>query len=308
MSEGTMIIEVLADADSVARKAAAIVAAEAQAAVAERGRFVAAVSGGHTPWLMLRALAGERAPWESMHIFQVDERVAPTGHPARNLTGLRESLLEHAPLRPEHVHAMPVESPDLGAAAAQYGLTLRRIAGSPPVLDLVHLGLGPDGHTASLVPGDPVLEISISVRQLRNTASPSDASPARRRCSTSFIWASGPMATLPPWCPEIRSSRSRSRCGSCAIRPHPPTHRRLAAGARPRSSGPRARWPHCLPGARRSGPRDRRRGCCGDRCLPGKASDDVDLSGARSCATRPLAGHRERKSANDRALARRRSV
>jgi len=160
MSEGTMIIEVLADADSVARKAAAIVAAEAQAAVAERGRFVAAVSGGHTPWLMLRALAGERAPWESLHIFQVDERVAPTGHPARNLTGLRESLLEHAPLRPEHVHAMPVESPDLGAAAAQYGLTLRRIAGSPPVLDLVHLGLGPDGHTASLVPGDPVLEIA----------------------------------------------------------------------------------------------------------------------------------------------------
>jgi 6-phosphogluconolactonase len=91
---------------------------------------------------------------------QVDERVAPAGHPDRNLTRLRESLLAHAPLRPERIHAMPVESSDLEAAAAQYGRTLREIAGSPPVLDLVHLGLGPDGHTASLVPGDPALGVT----------------------------------------------------------------------------------------------------------------------------------------------------
>ena len=119
-----------------------------------------AVSGGHTPWLMLRALAGEDVPWESVHVVQVDERVAPAGHPDRNLTHLRESLLEHAPLGPEQIHAMPVESPDLEAAATRYALTLREIAGSPPVLDLVHLGLGPDGHTASLVPGDPVVEVT----------------------------------------------------------------------------------------------------------------------------------------------------
>ena len=155
-----MKIEVYADAESVARKAAELVAAEARAAVANRGSFVMAVSGGHTPWLMLRELAQEEVPWNAVHVVQVDERVAPPGHADRNLTHLRESLLEHASLRPEQIHAMPVESPDLDAAAAQYAESLRRISGSPPVLDLVHLGLGPDGHTASLVPGDPVLEIN----------------------------------------------------------------------------------------------------------------------------------------------------
>jgi 6-phosphogluconolactonase len=154
-----MKIDVLADADAVAREGAAFIAAEARAAVAVRGRFAMAVSGGHTPWIMLRALAGEEIPWESVHVAQVDERVAPAGHADRNLTHLRESLLEHAPLRPDHIHAMPVEWADLQAAARQYALTLESISGSPPTLDLVHLGLGPDGHTASLVPGDPVLDV-----------------------------------------------------------------------------------------------------------------------------------------------------
>ncbi len=154
-----MKIEVYSNADAVAQKAAALVAAEARAAVAARGAFVMAVSGGHTPWQMLRALAGEDVPWDAVHVAQVDERVAPAGDPDRNLTHLRESLLEHAPLRPERIHAMPVESSDLEAACKEYALTLQAIAGSPPVLDLIHLGLGPDGHTASLVPGDAVLEI-----------------------------------------------------------------------------------------------------------------------------------------------------
>ena len=129
-------------------------------AVAARGRFVMAVSGGRTPWQMLRALAGEDVPWKDVHVVQVDERVAPAGDPDRNLTHLQESLLEHAPLRPDQIHAMPVESGDLDAAAAQYAAMLQQIAGMPPVLDLVHLGLGPDGHTASLVPGDPVLDVT----------------------------------------------------------------------------------------------------------------------------------------------------
>jgi 6-phosphogluconolactonase len=155
-----MKIEALADADSVARAGAALTAEEARAAVAARGRFVVAFSGGHTPWTMLRALADEKMPWPGVHLIQVDERVAPAGDPDRNLTHLRESLLAHCPLRPEQVHAMPVESADLEVASSRYAQTLRDVAGAPAVLDLVHLGLGPDGHTASLVPGDPVLDVA----------------------------------------------------------------------------------------------------------------------------------------------------
>ena len=155
-----MKFEVFDDADSVARNAAATIAADARSAIAARGRYAVAFSGGHTPWIMLRALANEDLPWEGVHIYQVDERVAPAGHPDRNLTHLQESLLQHVPLRPEHVHAMPVESTDLDSAADRYALALQEFAGLPPVLDLVHLGLGPDGHTASLVPGDRVLDIA----------------------------------------------------------------------------------------------------------------------------------------------------
>jgi 6-phosphogluconolactonase len=158
--EGAMQIEILPDADAVARRAAGFVAAEARAAVADRGRFVFAVSGGSTPWEMLRALAGEDVPWASVFVAQTDERVAPPGDPDRNLTHLADSLLSYAPLGSEQVLPMPVETPDLAAAAAAYGRSLEAVAGVPPVPDLVHLGLGADGHTASLVPGDPVLKVS----------------------------------------------------------------------------------------------------------------------------------------------------
>jgi 6-phosphogluconolactonase len=158
-----MKIEVFADADSVARKAAAIISAEARANVAAHGRFIVAFSGGHTQWLMLRALADKTVRWAGVHVAQVDERVAPAGDPDRNLTHLRASLFEHAPLRPEQICAMFVESLDLEAAAKSYAVTLTEIAGSPPVFDLVQLGLGPDGHTGSLVPGDPVLQVTDTV-------------------------------------------------------------------------------------------------------------------------------------------------
>jgi 6-phosphogluconolactonase len=154
-----MNIEVYADADTVAREAAKLIAKEARDAVATRGRFVIAVSGGKTPWIMLRDLAQEDVPWKGVHVVQVDERVAPEGDPDRNLTHLRESLVEHAPLRPDQIHAMPVESTNVEAACVRYAQTLAEMAGSPSVLDLVHLGIGPDGHTASLVPGDPVLDV-----------------------------------------------------------------------------------------------------------------------------------------------------
>ena len=155
-----MTLEVLPDPQSTAEHAAAIVAADARAAFAVRGKFAMAVSGGHTPWVMLRALANEDVPWPAVQVFQVDERVAPDGDPDRNLTHLHESLLAHAPIKREQIHAMPVTLPDLDAAAKQYSATLRDVLGTLPVLDLAHLGLGPDGHTASLVPGDPVLNIT----------------------------------------------------------------------------------------------------------------------------------------------------
>lgn len=149
----------LADADAVARCAAARVAEEARAAVAQRGRFAFAVSGGSTPWRMLRRLAEEDVPWPRVELFQVDERVAPDGDADRNWTHVRESLLERAPLPEAGAHAMPVGAADLEQAARDYAALLARIAGAPPILDLVHLGLGPDGHTASLVPDDAVLGI-----------------------------------------------------------------------------------------------------------------------------------------------------
>jgi 6-phosphogluconolactonase len=155
-----MQIEVFDDENALARRGSDLIAAQIREAAAVRDRFILAVSGGRNPWQMFRLLADEELPWEKVHIVQVDERAAPDGDPDRNFTHLRESLLAHAPLRPEQVHPMPVTEPDLDAAAASYARTLRTLAGSPPVLDLMHLGLGPDGHTASLVPGDSVLEVA----------------------------------------------------------------------------------------------------------------------------------------------------
>jgi len=143
-------LEVSPDPNAVAARAASYVAARARAAVSERGGFTFAVSGGHTPWAMFAELANEDVPWASVELFQVDERVAPDGDPDRNLTHLRESVGG----APAHVHAMPVSDADLDKAAAQYA------TGLPERFDLVHLGLGPDGHTASLVPGDPVLGVT----------------------------------------------------------------------------------------------------------------------------------------------------
>jgi 6-phosphogluconolactonase len=143
-------VEVLPDADAVAERGAELVAEQARAAIADHGHFTFAVSGGRTPWAMFAKLVG-KLPWEKVTIYQVDERVAPDGDPDRNLTQLRRSL---PPGAVADIRAMPVGAQDLEAAAADYARSL------PEHLDLVHLGLGPDGHTASLVPGDPVLDVT----------------------------------------------------------------------------------------------------------------------------------------------------
>jgi 6-phosphogluconolactonase len=143
-------LEVLRDAEAAALRGADLIAETAGEAIAARGSFALAASGGTEPWDMYRRLAEFEIEWKRVEVFQVDERVAPDGDPDRNLTHLLESLPEAAR---DRVRAMPVTDEDLEGAAARYAQHL------PDSLDLVHLGLGPDGHTASLVPGDPVLEV-----------------------------------------------------------------------------------------------------------------------------------------------------
>lgn len=142
---------VLPDPDAASRRAAEVVVAAGEDSIEARSEFMLALSGGRTPWAMIGLLGEmEGMPWEATRIFQVDERVAPPGDEARNLTHLVQMLsLDHqATLRP-----MPVTSRDLELSAAEYEVHV------PENIDLVHLGLGPDGHTASLVPNDSVLDV-----------------------------------------------------------------------------------------------------------------------------------------------------
>jgi 6-phosphogluconolactonase len=121
-----------------------------------------ALSGGSTPWQMLALLAGRDIDWEFVHVFQVDERQAPDGDADRNLTHIRELFTDRVGIAPERVHAMPVTVETLEDGAAIYAKTLSKVLGYPAALDLVHLGMGSDGHTASLLPGDALLDETLA--------------------------------------------------------------------------------------------------------------------------------------------------
>lgn len=151
-----MELQILPDAETVAKKAVQVITELAWERTHLTGKFFFAVSGGSTPWKVLRQLAETAAlPWEAIDLFQVDERIAPAGDAQRNLTRIKENLLNHSALTKKQIHAMPVEQTDIESAAESYAQQLIKLCGNPPKLDLIHLGLGEDGHTASLLPGDP---------------------------------------------------------------------------------------------------------------------------------------------------------
>lgn len=175
--------------DELGAIAAEYVVAAAREAVAARGEFIVAFSGGTTPAPMFDALASADLPWDRTHILQVDERVAPDDDPARNLTGLQEHLLSRIAIPSENVHPMPVGIDDLDGALRAYCTMLRRVAGDPPTLDVAHLGLGADGHTASLtaqsVAGGTEERLAILTAEIaghrRMTLTPPVLDRARRR-------------------------------------------------------------------------------------------------------------------------------
>jgi 6-phosphogluconolactonase len=156
-------VQILPDPAALAARCADAVAEQLAKAAAAQGTATLAVSGGSSPLGFFAELAGRSVPWPSVHVFQVDERVAPPGHADRNLTGLQAALLDRVPIPPANVHPMPVEEPDIEAAAAAYADDLRATTGGAGRLDVVHLGLGDDGHTASWPPGDPVVDATADV-------------------------------------------------------------------------------------------------------------------------------------------------
>jgi 6-phosphogluconolactonase len=178
---GSLEVRVFRDVAEVVAEGVRRIADAARDAVELRGRFTLAFSGGRTPWRVFRALADAEIPWAELHLLQVDERVAPDGDSARNMTRMRDSLLDHVPLPAENVHPMPVGERDLERASARYGRTLETVCGADRRIDLVHLGLGADGHTASLVPEDPVLEVGD-----RDVATTAGAYQGHRRMTLTY--------------------------------------------------------------------------------------------------------------------------
>jgi 6-phosphogluconolactonase len=163
-----MKVFTLPDAEQASRAAAAAIAEQGRRALAERQQFTLALSGGTSPLRMFEVLSAEDLDWQRVHLFQVDERLVAADSPERNFNAIRERLLAHITIPPGQLYPMPLELADPDAAASNYAGTLRRVLGPHGAFDLVHLGLGADGHTASLLPGDPALESTAAVIVSRN--------------------------------------------------------------------------------------------------------------------------------------------
>ncbi len=166
MSASTPEFSISADADALAQEAARRFVAAASAASAARGRFIVALSGGSTPKALFALLAEapyrDQIDWSNVHLFWGDERcVLPTDEQS-NYRMTRETLLDKVAIPAAQVHRIPAEDPEPDRAARAYATTLRQIftLGDDefPTFDLIHLGLGPEGHTASLFPGSPALK------------------------------------------------------------------------------------------------------------------------------------------------------
>lgn len=174
----------------LAEEGAAHIAAFLRGAVEARGRATVAFSGGSDTGQLLAALADRDMPWHALDVLQVDERVAPDGHPDRNLNAIRQWLVDHGTLPPDRLHAMPVEATDLHEAAMRYADVVDELAGQPPRVDLVHLGIGTDGHTASLIPDSPLLALTT------HSVAMTDPYQGRRRMTLTLPVLSGARSIL----------------------------------------------------------------------------------------------------------------
>jgi 6-phosphogluconolactonase len=155
-------LQIASDEDELSRRAARAVADAARAAVARQGRFSLALSGGKTPQKLYARLAEDHRqglPWDKIHLFWSDERFVPPDHPDSNYRMVRETLLEKVPIPSANLHPVPTQSRTVEEAAGEYERRLKNFFGPVefPRFDMVLLGLGEDGHTASLFPGTPAL-------------------------------------------------------------------------------------------------------------------------------------------------------
>jgi 6-phosphogluconolactonase len=161
-------VRIYPDAVALATAAAAVFVDAARHAIATRGRFFVALSGGSTPRALFQLLAAapyrDQVEWARTMVFWGDERCVPPDHPESNYRMAREALLAHIPIPHDHVLRMPGEATDPATGAAIYEQTLRRafVLGprEDPRFDLVLLGMGPDGHTASLFPHTAALQVT----------------------------------------------------------------------------------------------------------------------------------------------------